>query len=142
MFTTKTGDDCIEFIVAGKPEYIDAVCLAIKIFAEDKGFNEEKLEDIELASKEACKIVICHKRDGYASKYKVKCEGLEDGIKIAVEDVSCEKRIRIPEQRICLNCPEEGNVCLELIKSLMDEAQIEQKKEETCSITMVKKHAR
>jgi len=36
MFTTKTGDNCIEFIVAGKPEYIDAVCLAIKIFAEDK----------------------------------------------------------------------------------------------------------
>ena len=116
--------------------------MKLKIFAEDKGFNEENLEDIELASKEACKIVICHKRDGYASKYKVKCEGLEDGIKIAVEDVSCEKRIRIPEQRICLNCPEEGNVCLELIKSLMDEAQIEQKKGETCSITMVKKHAR
>ena len=69
MFTTKTGDNCIEFIVAGKPEYIDAVCLAIKIFAEDKGFNEEKLEDIELASKEACKIVICHKRDEYACIY-------------------------------------------------------------------------
>lgn len=142
MFKKRTGDNSIEFIVAGKPEYIDTVCLAIKIFAEDKGFKEENLEDIEVASREACKIVICHKREGFASQYKVKCEGFEDGIKIEVEDVSCEKRIVVPERRICLNCPEEGNVCLELIKSLMDEAKIEQKKEETCSITMVKKHAR
>lgn len=117
-------EDSIKFTVPGKPEYIKVVRMGIAALACNAGFDVEAVDDIKLAVDEACKAITCHGFDGWTSMYEVVCELQEEKIQITLTDTG-KGRIIEKEYRPCKNCPQDGDLAMILIKTLMDSVSIE-----------------
>lgn len=129
--------DFIKFTVTGKPEYIKVVRMGIGTLASNAGFDVEAVDDIKLAVDEACKAITCHGFNTWTNMYEVSCELHEDKIVIFVTDVGKGRDI-VKEYRPCKNCPEDGDLAMFLIKTLMDKIEIKTISDEQKSIVMVK----
>lgn len=129
--------DKIKFVIPGKPEYITMVRLAVGSAADNAGFNFDQIEDIKNAVGEACKNICCHGSEGWAEEFQVECIIEEDKMTIYVKDTSTAHNIA-KLYKPCLDCPNEGDLALYVITSLMDKLEII--KEENCknTIKMVK----
>ena len=115
--------DKLQFVIPGKPQYITIVRLAVGYAANTAGFDVEEIEDIKTAVGEACKNISCHGSDGFAEQYQVDCE-IEDGkMEIYVTDI-CESHNLEKLQKPCRDCPNEGDLGLYVIKSLMTDIEI------------------
>ena len=129
--------DKLTFVIPGKPEYITMVRLAVGSAADNAGFNIDQIEDIKNAVGEACKNICCHGSDGWAEEFQVECLIDDEKMEIYVKDKSTEHNVT-KLYRPCLDCPNEGDLALFVITSLMDKLEII--KEENCknTIKMVK----
>ena len=115
--------DKLQFVIPGKPQYITIVRLAVGSAANTAGFDVEEIEDIKTAVGEACKNISCHGSEGFAEQYQVDCE-IEDGkMQIYVTDISGSHKLK-KLQKPCLDCPNEGDLGLYVIKSLMTSIEI------------------
>lgn len=128
--------DLLKFSIPGKPEYLKIAKLAIGSAAGTANFDIEAIEDIEIAVGEACKNISCHGFDGFSNFYEVECQIEEDKITITVTDNRCGHKIE-KYNKPCLDCPNEGNLGIYIIKSLMNEVEII-RKDSGNSIKMVK----
>lgn len=129
--------DHLKFTIPGKPEYLTMVRLAISSVAVNAGFDLEAAEDIKTAVSEACKLVSCHGFDGFSDKYEVQCSVEKGRMEIVVED-QCAAHNLEKSAKPCLNCPQDGDLGVYVIQSLMTEVEIERKDNGQKSIRMVK----
>lgn len=129
--------DKLTFIIPGKPEYITMVRLAVGSAADNAGFNIEQIEDIKNAVGEACKNICCHGSEGWAEEFQVECFIDDEKMEIYVKDNSTEHNVK-KLYKACMDCPNEGDLALFVITSLMDKLEII--KGENCknTIKMVK----
>ena len=129
--------DLLRFSIPGKPDYVKMVRIAIASLASNTGFNVEAIDDIKVAVGEACKFVTCHGYEGWSNRYDVVCEIKEDKIVITIED-SREGHDIMKNSQSCSNCPEEGELGVFIIETLMDETEIQVKSDGCKCIKMVK----
>ena len=115
--------DKLIFAIPGKPKYITMMRLAIGSIADTAGFNIEEIEDIKTAVAEACKNISCHGSEGFAEEYQVECLVEEGKLEISVQDMSSSHRIE-KVKKPCLDCPNEGNLGIFVIQSLMTKVEI------------------
>ena len=129
--------DKLTFVIPGKPEYITMVRLAVGSAADNAGFNIDQIEDIKTAVGEACKNICCHGSEGWAEEFQVECLIDDEKMEIYVKDNSTEHNVK-KLYKPCLDCPNEGDLALFVITSLMDKLEII--KGENCknTIKMVK----
>lgn len=125
--------DKLKFVIPGKPEYITMVRLAVGSIADTAGFDYEEIEDIKTAVSEACKNITCHGSEGFAEEYEVECIVEKDRIQITVRDTSEGHNLK-KLKKPCLDCPNEGNLSLYVINTLMSDVEII--KEENCKNTI------
>lgn len=129
--------DLLKFSIPGKPEYVKIAKLAVGSAAGIANFNIEAIDDIEIAVGEACKIITCHGFDGFSDFYEVECRISDERIEILISDTSCTHSLE-KHRKPCIDCPNEGNLGIHVIKSLMDEVEIIKEKDRNNSIRMVK----
>ena len=130
--------DNLKIEVPGKPAYLSAVRLAISSIAATAGFDLDAAEDIKTAVTEACKNVSCHGTEGFSDKYEVDLSVDEGHMEITVKD-DCERHLYEKMSEHCQRCPEDCDLGLMVIKSLMSDVSV-MRAEQTGqkSITMVK----
>lgn len=129
--------DLLKFTVPGNPEYIEIVKIAVKSAAGKYGFSLEEIDDIGMAVGEACKLTTCHGFDGWSNSYDIELTIGDENFTILVKDDVCRHEI-VKGARPCMDCPNEGNLGLHVIKSLMDEVDIVREEGKKNSIRMVK----
>ena len=130
--------DKIKFTIPGKPAYLTMVRLAIGSVADTMGFDFDEIEDIKTAVAEACKNVSCHGLDGFAEEYSVECIADGDSLEIYVTDNS-EGHVLERLAKPCQSCPNEGNLAIFVIQSLMNEVEILDGSQGKKTIKMVKR---
>ena len=128
--------DLIRILLPGRHEYLPAIKLAVSSLAATAHFSVDKIDDIQIAVAEASKNISCHGYPGYSRMHEVDCEIKDDKIVIVVMDVSLEHDLEKTQR--CLDCPHEGKLGLPIIRSLMDEVEVNKDSTNCRSITMVK----
>ena len=126
-----------KFIIPGKPAYLTMVRLAIGSIADMAGFDIEEIEDIKTAVSEACKNVTCHGFDGFSEEYTVECAVEKNRLEIYVADNSCGHAVE-KLAKPCLDCPNEGNLGMFVIRSLMNDVELIENTQGKKMIKMVK----
>ena len=129
--------DLLKFSVPGNPEYVKSVKLAVKTAAGVADFTLEQIEDIGIAVGEACKLITCHGFDGWSNSYDIECLIEHTQISIEVKDDLCKHEIE-KGKRPCMDCPNEGDLGIYVIKSLMDDVEIVKNEGKKNSVKMVK----
>lgn len=114
--------DHLRFIIPGKPEYLTMVRLAITSIATTAGFDLESVEDLKTAVCEACKNVSCHGFSGFSDQYEVDCNVENGKIEITVKD-DCSEHTLTKLHRPCRKCPQEGDLGIFVIESLVNEVE-------------------
>ena len=142
-----SGRDTIEMKVPCQPRFLSVVRLTVAGVAARAGLGVAEIDDLKVATSEACTNVLEH---AYQECAEGACSGLiirmilkEGEMRIEVEDEGCgfdPKRLPKvePEQRV----REEGGLGIFLIHSLMDEVKIESAPGSGTKITMVKRAVR
>ena len=128
--------DILRFSMPGKPEYVQTARLAVGALACQQMFDVDQVEDIKLAVSEACKLISCHGNDMLPDQFSLTVEMIPDALQITVTDEGCHRCVG-KEGKRCLNCPEDGNIALLVMKSLMDDIRV-QRSEIGKTIIMVK----
>lgn len=113
------------------------VRLAIASIAGKADFDVDAVEDIKAAVAEACKIVFCHGSLGVSDSYEILCEVEDEKIKITASD-ACSDGKRVDGARFCAKCPDEGNLAVPVMESLMDSVEVDFDMGGNKIITMVK----
>ena len=129
--------EILKMTILGNPEYIQIAKMAAGSAASLEGFDIEDVEDIKMAVAEACKTVTCHGFDGWSVNYSIIMEMSKETLTVYVEDSSCKHTVAKGE-RPCLDCPNEGDLGIQIIKSIMDEIKIIKVGDGCKSIKMVK----
>ena len=126
-------------IIPGRPDNMTLVRLAVGAAAcSNPKLDAEKIDDIELASFEAFKNICCHGVDGWSRCVEVKCGIDDDKITVLVTDK--DDVHDIPKgKRPCLDCPNEGELGIHIIKTIMDKVEFITAAQGSRSIRMVKK---
>jgi serine/threonine-protein kinase RsbW len=115
--------DKVQFFIPGKPEYIKMVRLAVSALAVNAGFDVEKIEELKTAVSEACRHISCHGFAGYSTKYEVDCSVDKGYLEITVKD-DCDEHSLEKMGVKCRRCPEEGDLGVYVIQSLMNEVKV------------------
>ena len=100
------------------------VRLAIASIAGKANFDVDAVEDIKQAVAEACKIVFCHGSYGFSDRYGIICEVEEEKMTITASDACSENKL-IDETFSCSKCPDQGNLAVPVMESLMDSVEID-----------------
>ena len=115
--------DKLKFEIPGKPSYLTMVRLAISSVATSANFDIDSIEDIKTAVTEACKRISCHGFEGFSDKYELKLEVEEKHIEIDVTD-ECDKHTLEKVDKPCKMCPQDGDLSLMVIKSLVNDVRV------------------
>ncbi len=131
--------DKIKFNIPGKPAYLQTVRLALGSIATSAGFDVDKVSDIQIAIEEACKVVVCHGQASSCESYEIEVEIFDEKMEISVTDFD-RKRVNKAGERFifCVRCPEEGDMGMIVIETLMDSCETEVKEDGSKKIIMVK----
>jgi len=129
--------DVLKFSIPGKPEYVQMVRLAIASIAGKANYDVDAVEDIKEAVAEGCKVVFCHGYSGFSNSYEILCEILDNSMIIELTD-SRSGRDLTKNGRLCRNCPDEGELAIAVMESLMDEVNIHVDDDGNKNIRMVK----
>ena len=130
--------DKVKFTIPGKPEYLTMIRLAISSIANNAGFDFGQIEDMKTAICEACKNISCHGQDSYSDKYDVIVEVEKGYICMTVVD-GCDVHTLEKTSKQCMNCPQEGNLGIFVIETLMSEVRFGKHESGHKYIEMVKK---
>ena len=123
--------------VPGIPEYIKITEMAVAGVAALAGFDVEAVEDVKMATGEACKHITCHGFDCWPEHYEVFCTLEDDRLTVTITDINSPHK-RPKDGKICLDCPQEGDLGYCIIKTMVDQVQITTMDNHTKSIIMVK----
>lgn len=115
--------DLLKFSIPGKPEYVQMVRLAIASIAGKANFDVEAVEDIREAVAEACKIVFCHGFDGFSNAYEIMCAITEENMTIELSD-TCRGHDLVKGDIPCRRCPDEGELAVAVMQTLMDSVEV------------------
>ena len=130
--------DSVKIEIPGKPAYLSAIRLAISSIAAAAGFDLDAAEDIKTAVTEACKNVSCHGVDGFSDKYEVDLSVEQGHMEITVKD-DCDRHTYDQMCDLCKRCPDDCDLGVMVIKSLMTDVDVIRSDEEGHkSITMMK----
>ncbi len=128
--------DVVELRVPCKAEWVALARLSVAAVASRLHFSIDEIEDIKLAVAEACTNAIQH---AHGSAYiEIKCEALEEGLRIGVRDYGRGTR---PETIRSRNLEEErvGGLGVFLIRSLMDDVSYDVHPENGTQLVMLKR---
>lgn len=125
--------------VPGDPKYIKVVKMAIGAATAMEGFCIDDVEDIKMAVAEACKIVTCHNFSGWSESYDILWEMDDECFKVTVSDEKCDHLRVKTGVETCMECPREGDISIQVVRSLMDEVKIVPFDRGCKRIVMVKK---
>ena len=129
--------DNLKFTIPGKPEYMTMIRLATSSIAAQAGFDVDQTEDIKIAVVEACKNVSCHGQSGYSEKYVIEYTIEQGSFGVKVID-GCDKHSLEKMSQQCQNCPQEGDIGMILLHSLMNSVSIGKDEDGHKYIEMVK----
>ena len=129
--------DNLKFTIPGKPEYMTMIRLATSSIAAQAGFDVDQTEDIKIAVVEACKNVSCHGQNGYSEKYEIEYTVEKGSFGVRVID-ACDQHSLEKISQQCQNCPQEGDIGMILLHSLMSSVSIGKDEEGHKFIEMVK----
>lgn len=129
--------DNLKFTIPGKPEYMTMIRLATCSLATQAGFDVDAAEDIKIAVVEACKNVSCHGKEGYSEKYEIEYTVDNGTFGVKVIDACDGNAIKKMSQQ-CQQCPQEGDIGMILLHSLMTTVSIGQDEQGHKYIEMVK----
>ena len=115
--------DNLKFTIPGNPEYMTMIRVATRSLADQAGFDVESAEDIILAVVEACKNVACHGQEGYSEKYDIEYCVDKGMVEVKVID-GCDQHSLQKLSQQCQNCPQEGDIGMILLHSLMSSVSI------------------
>ena len=115
------------------------VRLALGLIADTAGFNFEEIEDIKTSVQEACKAICCHGKDGVAGEYTLECIVGEEELTISITDTGKEEFNKNLVTMKCMDCPNEGDIGVFVIRTLMTSAELIENPEGKKTIRMVKK---
>lgn len=119
--------DTVRIRVPGKAEYMQTVRIAMQSLASNAGFDLDKCDDICVSTVEACKIVCCHEHKSFSNYYDITAEivdaGEKDsaGIKITIVDSHEHELEKL--HKPCLLCPGDGDLALDVMRTLMDRVE-------------------
>lgn len=130
--------DRVKFTIPGKPEYLTMVRLAIGSIADTSGFDIEEIEDIKTAVGEACKNISCHGKEGITTVYEVECVSDGESLEIYVTDTGAEESSKTVSMK-CRDCPNEGDIGVFLMKTLMSTVELIKNPTGKKTIKMVKR---
>ena len=129
--------DSLSISIPNKPEYVGVVRLTTSAIASRMGFNVEEIEDIKVAVAEACTNAIVHGICNQDENFNIHYAMDEEKIVIKVQDQGtgfyCEA-VEAPD----LTSPKEGGLGIFIIKSLMDEVEVESNIGKGTTIKMTK----
>jgi len=114
----------LRFSLPGSKDSVSAVRLAVASYANSSGFSLLDVEDISVAISEACKIICCHGHDRLACRFLVLVGMMEDTLRITISDSNGEYTIEKGECQRCGHCPEDGDLAMFILSSLMDKAEL------------------
>lgn len=129
--------DNLKFTIPGKPEYMTMIRLATSSIAAQAGFDVDQAEDIKIAVVEACKNVSCHGNDGYSEQYEIEYTIEKGSFGVKVID-ACDAHTLKKLSQQCQNCPQEGDIGMILLHSLMNTVNIGKDEQGHKFIEMVK----
>ncbi len=109
--------DNLKITIPGKPEYMTMIRLTTGSLAAMAGFDLDEAEDIKLAVVEACKNVSCHGQEGYSDRYELEFNVDRGSFEVTIID-ACDKHT-LEKSSPCKNCPQEGDIGIIMIRSLM-----------------------
>jgi len=128
--------DKINLSIPNKPEYVGVIRLTVTAIANRMGFDIEKIEDIKVAVAEACTNAITHGKNE-TDNFNVEFSIDEEKLTISVCDngKGCGiNSIKNPD----LTLLNEGGLGVFIIKSLMDDVNINSDLGKGTTITMTK----
>lgn len=126
--------DTIKMEISTNPDYVGIIRLATSGVANKVGFSVDDIEDIKVAVSEACTNAIRHSEvDVFHIEFKI----LENGLCIEIIDKGKGYDINSVSE-VDLSNPKEGGLGVYIIKTLMDEVEIESKEKNGTSIKMTK----
>lgn len=130
--------DNLKFTIPGKPEYMTMIRLATSSIASEAGFDIDATEDIKAAVTEACKTVSCHGNEGCSDKYEIDFSVDQGVVEITVID-ACEKSALEKMSEQCSNCPQESDISMVMLRSLMSCVKVGRDEDGHKFINMVKR---
>ncbi len=129
--------DELKFIIPGKPAYLTMIRLAISSIATTAGFDLDAIDDIKTAVSEACKNISCHGYDGFSEQYELDCFVEQGRIEITIMDGDSHSIYK--DKKPCKQCPQEGDLGVYVIKTLVNEVDFGISENGNKKITMVKR---
>ncbi len=130
--------DKVRLEVPGKLEYMQTVRLTVGGVASACGFDVEKVNDIQLAVEDAIKFIVCHGGEGFSESFDVEAEIEKDHLTISVSDYCSKGKVSKEHKLFCMRCPEEGDMGIFVIESLMDSYKLEVREDGNKKLIMVK----
>ena len=113
----------MKMTVPGKPEFLNICSDAATTVSAVLGFNADIIDEIGMAVFEACKFLTCHESNCWCKAYNV--EFSYENSKMIVE-ITTNGEYSIEKSRyICMDCPNEGELGVKIIKTIMDEVKID-----------------
>lgn len=131
--------DKLKFIIPGKPEYLTMVRLAISSVATTASFDLDAIEDIKTSVSEGCKFVSCHGFAGFSDEFQVTCSVDKGYLEITIKDECGTHGLTKGVHQTCKCCPQEGDIGVFVIESLMDEVEFTNDGKGRKTIRMVKR---
>lgn len=128
--------DKICMSIPTKSEYVSIARLTSSVIANKIGFNIEEIEDIKVAVGEACNNVVIHSKSDY-STFDLEFFAEKESLTIKVIDNGngfSYNEYKEPN----LSDPKENGLGIFIMKSLMDDLEIESKIGEGTLIKMTK----
>ena len=131
--------EVLKITVPGDPEYIKIAETAVAQAVGLRGMDMDRVNDVQLAVGEACRLVTCHGFEGWSRSYDITCEMEADAVKVTVRDDRCVHDRTKEDNRRCPDCPSEGDIGIKMIEVIMDEVSVSKAEQGCKSITLIKK---
>ena len=124
--------DYIEMKIPAKPEFVGVIRLTLSGIASRMGFSYDEIEDLKIATSEACTNAVQHAYNNHENGEVVVGFGLyEDRLEVMVADSgqsfdfhTARQGLGPYEQNASVEFLREGGLGLYLIETLMDEVRI------------------
>lgn len=128
--------DKICLSIPTKSEYVSVARLTSSVVANNMGFDIEDIEDIKVAVGEACNNAVLHTED---NKHTFDLSFIAESEKLVIEVKDSGKGFSMDNyEEPDLAHPKEHGLGIFIMKSLMDDLEIESKINEGTSIKMTK----
>lgn len=135
--------DYIEMKIPAKPEFVGVIRLTLSGIASRMGFSYDEIEDLKIATSEACTNAVQHAYKNSENGEVIIGYGLyEDRLEVMVADngqsfdfESARQGLGPYDQNSSVEFLREGGLGLYLIETLMDEVRIHHKEGVTVFMT-------